>query len=173
MFITDLLEAFSFVFLGLANIAEMIIPKSNRKKIYELLFKDGTLVAKKDFNSPSSVEFQTISNLQVIKICQSLASRGYLKTQFSWQYYYYTLTNEGIDYLREWLHLPNEIVPNTCKRHARQQITRMPRTDIYRSRSDKYDYRHRDYIEKKEGNIAPGDFAPTFRGGIERGHIAV
>ena len=33
---------------------------------------------------------------------QSLTSKGFVKTQFSWQYYYYTLTNEGLDYLREW-----------------------------------------------------------------------
>ncbi|CCJ30107.1 unnamed protein product [Pneumocystis jirovecii] len=150
----------------------MIIPKNNRKKIYELLFKDGTLVAKKDFNAPSSVELQSVPNLQVIKACQSLTSRGYLKTQFSWQYYYYTLTNEGIDYLREWLHLPNEAIPNICKRHPRQQITRMPRIDSHRLRNDKYDYRRRDYSEKKEGNTAPGDFIPTFRSGTERGYIA-
>ncbi|KAG4303824.1 hypothetical protein PORY_002753 [Pneumocystis oryctolagi] len=150
---------------------KMLIPKDNRRKIYELLFKDGTLVAKKDFNAPSSMELQNVPNLQVIKACQSLTSRGYLKTQFSWQYYYYTLTNEGIDYLREWLHLPNEIVPNTCKRHARQQISRIPRSDTYRSRSDKYDYKRRDHTEKKEG-IAPGDFAPTFKSGAERGYIA-
>jgi small subunit ribosomal protein S10e len=48
-----------------------------------------------------------------------LTSRGYLKTQFSWQYYYYTLTVEGLDYLREWLHLPAEIVPATHVKQAR------------------------------------------------------
>jgi predicted transcriptional regulator len=32
---------------------------------------------------------------------QSLTSKGLVKTQFSWQWYYYTLTDEGIDYLRE------------------------------------------------------------------------
>ena len=38
----------------------------------------------------------------MIKACQSLQSRGYIRTQFSWQYYYYTLTNDGLTYLREW-----------------------------------------------------------------------
>jgi small subunit ribosomal protein S10e len=60
----------------------------------------------------------------VIKACQSLTSRGYLKTQFSWQWYYYTLTPEGLDYLREWLHLPPEIVPQT---HVKQQSRAPPR----------------------------------------------
>ncbi|QSL64031.1 hypothetical protein MERGE_000186 [Pneumocystis wakefieldiae] len=148
----------------------MLIPKNNRKKIYEVLFRDGTLVAKKDFNASSSLELPDIPNLQVIKACQSLTSKGCLKTRFSWQYYYYTLTNEGIDYLKEWLHLPNEVVPNTHKRQTRPQVSRVSRggDNTYRSsRNDKYEYRRRDYGEKKEG-VAPGDFVPSFRGGIER-----
>ncbi|KEI42885.1 uncharacterized protein L969DRAFT_84779, partial [Mixia osmundae IAM 14324] len=46
----------------------------------------------------------------------SLTSRGYVKTQFSWNYYYYSLTNEGIEYLREYLHLPSEIIPVSARR---------------------------------------------------------
>jgi hypothetical protein len=58
------------------------------------------LVAKKDFNAPKHDDLE-VPNLEVIKAMQSLNSKGYVKTQFSWQYYYYTLTNEGLDYLRE------------------------------------------------------------------------
>ena len=50
---------------------------------------------------------------------QSLTSKGFVKTQFSWQWYYYTLTDEGLAYLREWLHLPSEIVPQTHMKPAR------------------------------------------------------
>jgi Plectin/S10 domain len=57
---------------------------------------EGILVAKKDFNAPGHVDLHKIPNLQVIKACQSLNSRGYVKTQFSWQYYYYILTDSGI-----------------------------------------------------------------------------
>ena len=31
-------------------------------------------------------------------------------------HFYYTLTDSGLQYLREYLHLPNDIVPNTFKR---------------------------------------------------------
>lgn len=79
-------------------------------------------VAKKDFNLPKHADIDT-KNLYVIKACQSLTSRGFLKTQFSWQWYYYTLTPEGLDYLREWLHLPAEIVPQT---HVKQQRSHAP-----------------------------------------------
>lgn len=41
-------------------------------------------------------------NLEVIKAMQSLTSKGLVKTQFSWQWYYYALTPEGVDFLREW-----------------------------------------------------------------------
>lgn len=50
-------------------------------------------MAKKDFNLPKHGDIDT-KNLYVIKACQSLTSRGFVKTQFSWQYYYYTLTPE-------------------------------------------------------------------------------
>ena len=64
-------------------------------------FIEGVLVAKKDFNAPKHEELD-VPNLEVIKALQSLTSRGYVKTQFSWQWYYYTLTPEGVEYLREW-----------------------------------------------------------------------
>lgn len=50
-------------------------------------------MAKKDFNLPKHADIDT-KNLFVIKALQSLDSRGFVKTQFSWQYYYYTLTPE-------------------------------------------------------------------------------
>lgn len=160
------------------------------------------LVAKKDFNQPKHGDIDTknlyvcdasrrnISKLcgmltipfQVIKACQSLTSRGYLKTQFSWQWYYYTLTPEGLDYLREWLHLPAEIVPQT---HVKQQRSHAPPRGMLGGdgerrgggrggpRGDREGgYRRREDGEKKEGG-APGNFNPEFsRGGFGRGRGA-
>jgi small subunit ribosomal protein S10e len=62
---------------------------------------EGVLVAKKDFNAPKHEELD-VPNLEVIKAMQSLTSKGFVKTRFSWQYYYYTLSDEGLEYLREW-----------------------------------------------------------------------
>ena len=53
----------------------MLIPQKNRRAVYEQLFKDGVLVAKKDFNAPKHEELETVPNLQVIKSMQSLKSR--------------------------------------------------------------------------------------------------
>ncbi|KAJ2964859.1 hypothetical protein NQZ79_g280 [Umbelopsis isabellina] len=147
----------------------MLISKENRKLIYEALFKgedsffsNGVLVAPKDYNLSKHQEID-VPNLQVVKAMQSLTSRGYVKTQFSWQWYYYSLTNEGIDYLREFLHLPTEIVPATLKRAARPAAApRRTGGDGPRGpRGDRDDYR------RKEG--ASGEFKPEFRGGLGRG----
>ena len=70
------------------------------------------LVAKKDYNAPKHEELD-VPNLEVIKAMQSLTSKGLVKTQFSWQWYYYVLTPEGVDYLREWYVLPLMLFHNT------------------------------------------------------------
>ncbi|KAA8907860.1 putative 40S ribosomal protein S10-B [Sphaerosporella brunnea] len=156
---------------------DRLIPKADRKLIHEYLFREGVLVAKKDFNLPKHQEIDT-KNLFVIKACQSLTSRGYVKTQFSWQYYYYTLTESGLSYLREWLHLPAEIVPATHVKQARSNVP--PRGmggDERRSRREHGDregreggYRRR-FDAGKEGG-ASGEFKPEFRGGFGRGRPA-
>lgn len=48
----------------------MLIPKKNRIAIYEYLFKEGVMVAKKDFNSPKHPDIEGVPNLQVIKAAQ-------------------------------------------------------------------------------------------------------
>ncbi len=51
-----------------------------------------------------------------------MTSRGYVKTQFSWQYYYYSHPR-GSRLPPEWLHLPAEIVPAT---RIKQQRSHAP-----------------------------------------------
>lgn len=148
----------------------VIIPKEDRRTIYSALFKDGTLVAKKDFEIQHA-ELE-VRNLYVIKAMQSLTSKGFVHTQFSWQWYFYTLTNEGLEYLREYLHLPAEIVPATHKRPARPQRSaiggggareggayRAPRGDG----GDRGEYRRRGDADKKD-QAPSGEYRPRFAG---------
>lgn len=65
------------------------MPKSHRIAIYEFLFKEGVMVAKKDFNLPKHPELENIPNLHVIKTMQSLESRGFVKEQFAWRHFYW------------------------------------------------------------------------------------
>merc|ERR1719415_336995 len=83
----------------------MLMPKKNQRAIYEHLFKEGVMVAKKDHHAPKHPELETVPNLHVIKALNSLKSRGYVKEQFAWRHYYWYLTNEGISYLRSYLQL--------------------------------------------------------------------
>lgn len=74
----------SFVFSAI-----MFMPKQHRVSIYEYLFKEGVMVAKKDFNAPKHPELDTIPNLHVIKTMQSLQSKGLVTEQFAWRHYYW------------------------------------------------------------------------------------
>lgn len=95
----------------------MLIPKKNRIEVYKYLFKEGVLYAEKDFNLAKHPDLE-VPNLQVIKMMQSFVSRGYVRESFAWRHYYWYLNNEGIEYLREYLGLPSDVVPATLKKAA-------------------------------------------------------
>merc|ERR1712100_337763 len=98
----------------------MLVPKKDRLIIYRNLFKEGVMVAKKDLNKAQHDDpALPVKNIYVVKLLTSLKSRGYVTERFSWQWYYWYLNNEGIEYLREYLHLPAEIVPDTLKKSTR------------------------------------------------------
>lgn len=96
----------------------MFIQKKNRLAVYSYLFKEGVLVAKKDFFKPKHDKIEDVPNLEVLALMKSMKSRGLVRETFNWQYFYWYLTAEGIEYLREYLHLPEEIVPATLKKSA-------------------------------------------------------
>jgi small subunit ribosomal protein S10e len=95
----------------------MFVTKKDRAAVYSYLFKEGVLVAKKDFFKKQHDEIE-VANLEVLMLMKSMKSREYVRETFNWQYYYWYLTPEGIEYLREFLHLPQEIVPATLKKTA-------------------------------------------------------
>jgi small subunit ribosomal protein S10e len=49
---------------------------------------------------------------------KSFTSKGFTRETFNWQYHYFYLTNTGIEYLRQYLALPADIVPATLKAAA-------------------------------------------------------
>uniref|UniRef100_A0A1B6KIU3 Plectin/eS10 N-terminal domain-containing protein n=1 Tax=Graphocephala atropunctata TaxID=36148 RepID=A0A1B6KIU3_9HEMI len=157
----------------------MLMPQKNRVAIYEHLFKEGVMVAKKDFHAPKHPELETIPNLQVIKAMQSLKSQGYVNEQFAWRHFYWYLTNEGIRYLRDYLHLPSEIVPSTLKRQTRTETARprpsAPRGGEARARGaeDRDAYRRAPGGSgDKKADVGAGNAEMEFRGGYGRGRGA-
>ncbi|UYV61655.1 hypothetical protein LAZ67_1005777 [Cordylochernes scorpioides] len=155
----------------------MLMSKKNRVQIYEYLFKEGVMVAKKDFNAPkhNAEELASIPNLQVIKAMQSLKSKGYVKEQFAWRHYYWYLTNEGIQYLRDFLHLPPEIVPSTLKRQSNKNEAARARTRAMDTAAPKSGTTERDSYRRsgppsdKRGEMGPGNGKSDYKGGFGRG----
>merc|ERR1711997_1062959 len=146
----------------------------NQRAIYEHLFREGVMVAKKDPHAPKHPELEAVPNLHVIKALTSLKSRGYVKEQFAWRHYYWYLTNEGINYLRNYLHLPSEIVPATLKKQSRQDAR--PSAGAGRSFGDKPAEGDRAAYRRapgtngdKAGAAGPGSAPMEFRGGFGRG----
>lgn len=122
-----------------------------------------------------------VPNLQVMKLCQSLCSRNFVKEQFSWSWYYYTLTDEGIEYLRDYLSLPSDVVPKTMSK-ANRPIGRPSgfggdrgggdsRGPPREGGGDKWrrEGGDRDGYRSKEGSGGFGGDRPGFRGGLGRG----
>lgn len=52
------------------SVFRMLIPKKNRIAIYEYLFKEGVMVAKKDDNAPKHPSIEGVTNLQAVKAAQ-------------------------------------------------------------------------------------------------------
>jgi len=105
----------------------MLIPKKTRNLVYKHLFTEGVMCAKDAPNAPHHHELKSIPNLHVMKLLQSLASRGFCNKRFSWRWYYYFLTNEGVTYLREYLGaLPEHVTPKTHVKSASRPQTARP-----------------------------------------------
>ncbi|XP_076136426.1 plectin-like isoform X21 [Alosa pseudoharengus] len=165
-------------------VAGMVMPLADLRAIYELLFRDGVMVAKKDKRPQTKhPDVPGVKNLQVIRAMGSLKSRGYVRETFAWRHFYWYLTNEGIVYLREYLHLPAEIVPTPLQRVRRpaatlalaQRAARVqsvegptsyvpkPGMESQEGLMERQGYRH-----KRMGGVAeegmPADRTPRFRG---------
>merc|ERR1712045_487182 len=163
----------------LFNCIKMLMSKKDRLAIYEHLFNQGVMVAKKDHHAPKHPELESVPNLHVMKALTSLKSRGYVKEQFAWRHFYWYLTNEGIQYLRDYLHLPPEIVPATLKRQARTDARSRPSQPPSsggfggdKMDSDRSAYRRAPGAANgadKAGAAGPGSAPMEFRGGFGRG----
>ncbi|UKJ89989.1 40S ribosomal protein S10 [Theileria orientalis] len=97
-----------------------LIPRENRVAIYEYLIKEGVLVVQKNPKIPAHPEI-SVPNLHVLMIMRSLKSKNYVEENCNWQHLYFTLTDQGIEFLRSYLHLPPTVFPATL---TKKQTTR-------------------------------------------------
>ncbi|KAG7236146.1 hypothetical protein INR49_001327 [Caranx melampygus] len=162
----------------------MLMPKKNRIAIYEPLFKEGVMVAKKDVHLAKHPELadKNVPNLHVMKAMQSLKSCGHVKEQFAWHHFYWYLTNEAIHCLRDFLYLPPEIAPTTLRCQTRPETARpRPRPNgmegerparLNRGEADRDAYRRSAAPPAADKKAEAGAGAATdfqLRGGFGRG----
>ena len=129
----------------------MYIPKENRIAVFSYLFKEGVLVVKKDHRAQTHPHIEGPSNLEVLMLMKSLESRGFIRITFSWQYNYCYLKDEGIEYLRQYLALPDEIVPATHKKQAGRPEARDREEDKFAGGRPAFRGGDREYRGNREG----------------------
>ena len=95
------------------------IQKSEKKAVFRYLLQEGVIVVHKDFSDEPHKGIEDkgikIPNIHIRKLMRSLKDRGFTELVFSWQHFYYFLTNDGKKYLSEYLNLTEEVVPLTWK----------------------------------------------------------
>merc|ERR1719322_28865 len=114
------------------------------------------MVAEKNFNAPTHPELESVPNLQVIKALTSLKSRGYVKEQFAWRHFYWSLTNEGIQYLRDFSTCPQRLFPPPSRDRPRERrdpaapLAPEPEPEVWpRRRTERHTGRQREMAETR------------------------
>ena len=91
----------------------VLVPLKEKVKLYTYFLSEGVFACKKD--NVTNHDYLQIPNLHCFLVMRSLVSRGMATEIFSWQWHYYFLTKKGVEYLREYLGLPANVVPKTYK----------------------------------------------------------
>uniref|UniRef100_A0A182Y0V3 S10_plectin domain-containing protein n=1 Tax=Anopheles stephensi TaxID=30069 RepID=A0A182Y0V3_ANOST len=153
----------------------MFMPKQHRIAIYKLLFAEGVMVVEKNRNRAMHSELKLVSNLHVINTMKSLVSRQFVKECYCWNHHYWTLTNEGIIYLRGLLHLPAQLVPSTLINRPRTVPDAVSKRPSQRPTEDREVYRRLERpaasTSYKRDDAGVGSNDLVFRGGFGRGKV--
>lgn len=142
-----------FTFNKCTKVRIMLIPKKHRNEIYAYLFKGKesrystvhlndqrafwwpprTFVPRpvtKNSRFPTSTSSNSWTHSSLVATFVRFSTGLSLTSLRSFphfrNHFYWFLTNEGIEYLREYLHLPEEIVPATLKKKAGENFERNP-----------------------------------------------
>merc|ERR1711964_931184 len=83
-------------------------------------------MGKNDPRATKHNELEEIPNLHVMKVMKTMCSKAYVTEKFNWIWHYYFLTNEGIEYLREYLNLPATVFPSTLTKQRPSRPVLVP-----------------------------------------------
>ena len=116
------------------------MPTAIRRKIFRYLFENGVLCVS-DNQSGTHEELECL-NIYPFQIGRSFVSKGLCKKTYAWSHAYYTLTDKGIEYLRNFFGLPAAAAPATLRAtEAKILDTRPARPQRGSSRNFKGDKR--------------------------------
>merc|ERR1712032_635813 len=101
--------------MGIYILNMVLVSTADKRKIYDYLLSEGVFCSKKDYEDRHVHEILGIRNLHCFLVMRSLVSRKLCREVFSWQWHYYTLTPEGVKFLRDYFGLPATVIPNTQK----------------------------------------------------------
>lgn len=108
------------------------VPKKSRDDVYRYFFTEGVVVCQKDRLGTWTGELGgkkfRVPNIQVMQLMKSLKSRNLIKEQYAWRHFYWFLPDNGVEFLRKYLHLDASVVPNTQKKTKEvEEYERAPR----------------------------------------------
>merc|ERR1711957_836934 len=99
----------------------VLVSTADKRKIYDYLLSEGVFCSKKNYEDKHVHDILGIRNLHCFLVMRSLVSRKLCKEVFSWQWHYYSLTPEGVKYLRDYFGLPATVIPNTHKAEREEE----------------------------------------------------
>lgn len=128
--------------MTVAGMKYSLIPRENKVLIYQYLINgelhfmtlltyyfvgslhgraEGVLVCQKSPKIPVHPHIN-VPNLHVMMTMKSLKSRNYVIEHYNWQHLYFVLTDQGIEYLRNFLYLPPTVFPATHSKKTASKV---------------------------------------------------
>lgn len=102
-----------------------VIPKKNRDDLYRFFFTEGVVCCNKNrlgvwraSLGGKRIEMPCNHTMQLMR---QLKSRGLIKEQFAWRHYYWFLNDAGVAFMRKYLFLAENVVPNTQRKPEKEE----------------------------------------------------
>ena len=102
-----------------------VIPKKNRDDLYRFFFTEGVVCCHKNrlgvWRASLGGKRIEMPVNHVMQLMRQLKSRGLLKEQFAWRHFYWFLNDAGVAFMRKYLFLAENVVPNTQRKPEKEE----------------------------------------------------
>ena len=102
-----------------------VIPKKNRDDLYRFFFTEGVICCHKNrlgvWRASLGGKRIEMPVNHVMQLMRQLKSRGLLKEQFAWRHFYWFLNDAGVAFMRKYLFLAENVVPNTQRKPEKEE----------------------------------------------------